>query len=60
MHAKEILLGILVWVLASVDCDMCEYLQDCKFMESVVNDTVVTGDEIVDTPENVVIIPSNF
>ena len=29
-------------------------------MESVVNDTVVTADEIVDTPESVVIIPSHF
>ena len=29
-------------------------------MESVVNDTVVTADEIVYTPESVVIIPSNF
>ena len=32
-------------------CDICEYLEDCTSIKSLVNDLVVTFDEIADTPE---------
>ena len=32
-------------------CDICEYLEDCTLMKSLVNDLVVTCDEILNTPE---------
>ena len=41
------------------DCGICEYLKDCECMKNLVDDLVVTCDEIEDTPESAVINPSN-
>ena len=39
------------------DCDMGKYLKNCECMQSLVDDLVVTCDEIEDKPESHQSIP---
>ena len=41
------------------DCDICEYLEDCTFMKSLVDNLIVACDAIVDTPETTWINPND-
>ena len=41
------------------DCEIGKYLKDCECMKSLVDDPIVTCDEIVDTPESATVNPSN-
>ena len=41
------------------DCEIGEYLKDCEFVESLVDDLVVTCDDVENTPESAVISPIN-
>ena len=41
------------------DCEIGEYLKDCECMDSLVDDIVVTCDEIEVTPGSATINPSN-
>ena len=48
-HVMKAMLGILEW---DNDCDIDEYLKDCEYIKSLIDDLVVTYDEIVNTQED--------
>ena len=41
------------------DCEIGEFLKDCKCVKSLADDLLVTYDEVADTPESVPINPSD-
>ena len=55
-HVMKAMLGILEW---DNDCDIDEYLKDCEYIKSLIDDLVVTYDEIVNTQEDAPISSSN-
>ena len=59
MDVKNIMLGICTCECDN-DCAIWKYLIDCKCMESLVDDPVVTCDEVIDNSETFWINPNDF
>ena len=47
------MLGIIAYVLCYKNYRIDEYLKNCTCMESLIDDSVITCDEIIDTADTV-------
>ena len=53
MYVKTIMLGIIAYVLCYKNYRIDEYLNNCTSMKSLIHDSVITCDEIIDTADTV-------
>ena len=53
VHVKTIMLGIIAYLLCYKNYRIDKYLKNCTCMESLIDDSVITCDEIIDTADTV-------